>query len=496
MVRVMKNNNAIVIGSGIGGLAAAIRLARAGKSVKVFEANAFYGGKISSKQFGGYRFDMGPSIFTCPHYIKELFDLCGADFQSRFPYQRATHLMNYFYPDGTRFELSGDKEKTIQTLSQVFGTPAETIEAYLEKAQKNYDLIAPLFIERSLHRFRHLIGPELFKALAHLGSYRLLDTMHSENSRFFKDPRLVQFFDRFATYNGSDPYQTPAMLNMIANLEFQDGVFIPEDGMIQITRSLYELGLELGVQFHFEEKVSGIRIQQGKVIGVTTEKAVYDASVVFSNMDVAYTYEQLMPGVRKPEKILNHERSSSAIVYYWGIRRSFPELDLHNIFFSEDYQEEFHALFKEHRLVDDPTIYINITSKYVKGDAPEGCENWFVMVNAPVIKGQDWEEVKKRHRANLIRKINRHLHTDIEPLIETEFVMDPLYIQNTYSGKQGSIYGNASNSKFSAFYRHPNFSPDVKGLYFVGVTVHPGGGIPLALNSARIAVRCMEEDGM
>jgi phytoene dehydrogenase-like protein len=203
-----------------------------------------------------------------------------------------------------------------------------------------------------------------------------------------------------------------------------------------------------------------------------------------------------MPGVKKPEKILNHERSSSAIVYYWGIKRSFPELDLHNIFFSEDYQEEFHALFKEHRLVDDPTIYINITSKYVKGDAPHGCENWFVMVNAPVIKGQDWEAVKARHRANLIRKINRHLHTDIEPLIETEFIMDPMYIQNTYSGKQGSIYGNASNSKFSAFYRHPNFSPDVKGLYFVGVTVHPGGGIPLALNSAKIAVRCMQEDGM
>jgi phytoene dehydrogenase-like protein len=178
------------------------------------------------------------------------------------------------------------------------------------------------------------------------------------------------------------------------------------------------------------------------------------------------------------------------------MKRTFSSLGLHNIFFSDDYPQEFKALFEDHLPGDDPTVYVNITSKWVPGEAPEGGENWFVMVNAPVIKGQDWDAVQRRHRANLIRKINRHLHTDIEPLIETEFIMDPLYIQNTYSGKQGSIYGNASNSKFSAFYRHPNFSPDVKGLYFVGVTVHPGGGIPLALNSAKIAVRCMQEDGM
>jgi phytoene desaturase len=487
------NKEAIIIGSGIGGLAAAIRLAALGKIVLVFEANDFYGGKINSRQFGDYRFDMGPSVFTCPNYIEELYVLCGKDF-SNFKYTRAKNLFNYFYPDGTKFRLNDDINEVAKELACVFNTPQKHIQDYFSKASHNYRLIAPLFIERSLHRLRHLWRPELLHALMNLSSYKLMSTMHEENSRSFKDPRLVQFFDRFATYNGSDPYQAPAMLNMISHLEFSDGVFIPHDGMIQITKSLYELAIDMGVQFHFNEKVTEINIKNQQVVGVTTPKGHYSGSTIFSNMDIAYTYEQLMPSQTRPEKILNHERSSSALVFYWGIKKTFPELDLHNILFASDYQREFNAIFKEKQLTDDPTIYINITSKYVPKDAPSGCENWFVMVNAPVLNGQDWDLIKSQHRKNLIEKINRELKTDIEPLIQEEFIMDPIFIEQTYSAKKGSIYGNASNSKLSAFYRHPNFSKKIKGLYFVGVTVHPGGGIPLALNSAKIATRCLLED--
>jgi len=213
-----------------------------------------------------------------------------------------------------------------------------------------------------------------------------------------------------------------------------------------------------------------------------------------SNMDVSFTYEKLLPGQKQPEKILRQEKSSSAIVFYWGIDRSFPQLDLHNVLFSGNYKQEFDALFKSKELCDDPSIYINITSKYVSGDAPPGHENWFTMINAPVNTGQDWDEIINRARALIITKINKVLDTDIQKNIKVEQVMDPRYIEKTYSGKYGSIYGNASNNAFAAFYRHPNFSKNIKGLYFVGVTVHPGGGIPLALNSAKIAIRCLEED--
>jgi phytoene dehydrogenase-like protein len=187
------------------------------------------------------------------------------------------------------------------------------------------------------------------------------------------------------------------------------------------------------------------------------------------------------------------ELSSSAIIYHWAIKGEYPALDLHNIFFSPHYKREFEAISKG-QLTSDPTIYVYISSKNNSTDAPVGHENWFVMVNAPVLAGQNWEETIPQLRQHLVNKINKVLQTNIEEYIEAEGMMTPEHIANWYSTKGGSIYGNASNNKYAAFYRHANFSKRIKGLYFVGVTVHPGGGIPLALNSAKIAVKCLEED--
>jgi phytoene dehydrogenase-like protein len=231
-----------------------------------------------------------------------------------------------------------------------------------------------------------------------------------------------------------------------------------------------------------------------RVVGIKTVKASYDCDVLVSNMDVHFTYEMLLKGYTAPEKILNQEKSTSAIVFYWGIKRTFDMLGVHNILFAENYKEEFESLFESKTMHDDPTIYINITSKVEVNDAPAGCENWFVMVNAPINVGQDWDNVVSKTREQLVNKISKHLNTSIESLIEVESVTDPRKIESTYFGKQGSIYGNSSNSAFSAFYRHPNFTKKIKGLYFSGVTVHPGGGIPLALNSAKIVERCVKED--
>ena len=483
----------VVIGAGVAGLAAAIRLRCEGFEVDVFEANAFVGGKINSKKYGEYRFDMGPSVFTAPEYVKELYDLCGEDF-STFKYHKLATSFNYFYPDGTYFVLSAEQDALIKELAKQFGEDEDVIRKYLQKSASNYKHISPLFIENSLHRFSHLLNKNLFKALYHIPQYKLTQTMHEENKQTFRNPKTVQFFDRYATYNGSDPYQAPAMLNMIANLELNVGAFLPENGMVQITQSLYELAKKRGVKFHFEEKVEKILTENKKITGIKTSKNTYQARVCMSNMDVSLTYEHLLAHERQPKKVLAQEKSSSAVVFYWGIKKEFAQLGVHNIMFSENYKQEFETIFVDKKLPHDPTIYINITSKYVKNDAPAACENWFVMVNAPTINGQDWKKTVPELRQTLINKINKTLQTNIEDLIETEDVMTPENIQSWYSGKNGSIYGNSSNNKYAAFYRHANFSKDVKGLYFVGVTVHPGGGIPLALNSAKIAVNCLKED--
>jgi len=174
------------------------------------------------------------------------------------------------------------------------------------------------------------------------------------------------------------------------------------------------------------------------------------------------------------------------LIFYWGMNKKFSNLDVHNIFFTENYKEEFKHLFGKADIYEDPTIYINITSKYSADDAPKDCETWFVMINVPPDFSQDWDELIKEARQSIITKLNRVLNIDIESLILEEDMLTPQLIESRTSSYRGSLYGTASNDKFSAFFRHSNFSKTYKGLYFCGGSVHPGGGIPLALSSAKI----------
>jgi phytoene dehydrogenase-like protein len=174
------------------------------------------------------------------------------------------------------------------------------------------------------------------------------------------------------------------------------------------------------------------------------------------------------------------------VIFYWGINQSFPDLDLHNIFFSEDYNAEFDTLFTEKTLAADPTVYVNITAKDVPGDAPAGKENWFVMINAPHDVGQDWDLLSKELRRRVLDKLNRNLKIKLEDCIEEEFVVTPPMIAEKTASFTGALYGAASNDRMAAFLRHPNFSRQISNLYFCGGSVHPGGGIPLCLLSAKI----------
>jgi phytoene dehydrogenase-like protein len=181
------------------------------------------------------------------------------------------------------------------------------------------------------------------------------------------------------------------------------------------------------------------------------------------------------------------------LIFYWGVKKEFPELDLHNILFSEDYKKEFDEIFNLKKAPTDPTVYINISSKDEKADAPAGCENWFVMINVPGNQGQNWDEEISKARKAIVQRINQALNTDIESLIETESILDPRSIESKTQSFQGSLYGAASNNRNAAFLRHPNFSNQLKNLYFCGGSVHPGGGIPLALLSGKITAEIISK---
>lgn len=482
-----------IVGSGIAGISAAIRLRLQGFNVIVFEANNYPGGKLTAFACNGYRFDMGPSLFTMPQFVEELFTIAGRNPKDYFGYKRKKVVCNYFFEDGTTFTAHAKPEDFAAEAEAVFGVDQKVVLDYFERSKKKYNLTAGLFLEKSLHKLATYLSTQTLKAIFNLSVLDINSTLNQVNLKLIKNEKLLQLFNRFATYNGSSPYLTPGIMSMIPHLEQHFGTYFPKGGMHQITMSLYHLATEIGVDFKFESNVEEIITIKKKAVGIKVNGQRWPFDIVVSNADVVPTYRKLLPTHKAPEKILAQPRSSSALIFYWGIKYSFHDLDLHNIFFSEDYQTEFDCIFNKKTVHHDPTVYINITSKDEPADAPADCENWFTMINVPSNTGQDWDAIIAEARASILKKLSRLLNKDIEALIEYEFVLDPRGIESKTQSYQGALYGASSNNKFAAFLRHPNFKNDIVNLYFCGGSVHPGGGIPLCLLSGKIVSELIEK---
>lgn len=484
----MPGPKTIIIGAGIAGIATAIRLAVKGHDVEVFEANAYAGGKLSEISTDGYRFDAGPSLFTMPQYVDELFALAGRPPGDTFSYQRPDVVCQYFFDDGTDLTCYADKEAFANEVAKINPEDAASLKRYFKYSSDIYDITNHVFLERSLHRLKTYLRWDTLRSVLRVGRIDALHSMHKANQSYFTDKRMVRFFDRYATYNGSNPYKAPATLNVIPHLEQHYGAYFPNGGMYSITTSLVKLAQQLGVKFHYHCPVKRIVLQKHKAVGIELEQGFVAADIVVSNMDVWFTYKKLLADWPRlhPKRILQQERSSSALIFYWGIKKQFAQLHLHNIFFSADYKKEFDAIWQQKTIDTDPTVYINISSKLKPDDAPAGCENWFVMINVPANTGQNWDELIAAARRNIIKKLSDSLGEDIAPLIQCELILDPRGIESKTSSYQGALYGNSSNNKLAAFLRHANRSGKVGNLYFCGGSVHPGGGIPLALLSAKI----------
>ncbi|MEO7264906.1 MAG: 1-hydroxycarotenoid 3,4-desaturase CrtD [Ferruginibacter sp.] len=484
----------IVIGSGIAGLAVAIRLAVQGFQVSVYEKNAMAGGKLSLLEKDGFRFDTGPSLFTQPDLIEELFSLANENIADTFSYKNIPIACKYYFPDGKKLTAYSKPELLDDELQTLFKEKEYSVRHYLQVSQNMYKKIASVFLNYSLHKKSTWLHGRVIKALSAIQPAFLLSTLNSYNAKKFHSAEAVQVFNRYATYNGSNPYKAPAMLAVIPHLEYNEGTWYPKGGMISIVNALYKLALKKGVQFYFNAPVQSIIHSEGKSHGIVVNDENVISDAVVSNADVYFTYKKLLQHKGKAKKVLKQERSSSALIFYWGIAKQFDELQLHNIFFSKDYRKEFEYIFDKKQLQPDPTVYINITSKEESSHAPAGCENWFVMINVAANSGQDWEAIKIKARELVVKKINDSLGMNIEPLIITEDLLNPVGIEENTGSYMGSLYGTSSNSRLAAFFRHPNYSSYIKNLYFCGGSVHPGGGIPLCLHSAKITAELISKN--
>lgn len=484
----------VVIGAGIGGLSASIALAARGYRVTVLEKQARPGGKMAEVRANGFRWDTGPSVITMRHVYEQLFALAGRRLEDYVQLVPLQPLTRYFWPDGVVLDAVSDQDAMAENIRVAFGPgEAERYRRFMRYVARLYEVVGPPFLYRRKPALRDLLSLPLADVLR----LDALRTMHQAISSFFKTPHLRQLFGRFATYNGSSPYRAPATLNVIAHVEMAQGAWYPRGGVYQLALAFERLARELGVELCYQTPVAEIELHHRRVCGVRVEGGVrLPADAVVCNADYTLARESLLPDRRLAPKL---EPSCSGFVLLIGARGDRAQLAHHNIFFTDDYPREFADIFERCVAPTNPTLYLCITSKTDPSHAPPGCENWFVLVNAPYLSPAfDWSRQAEPYTSHVLEQLRMWLER-IAPFGQRLEAIHldrwtPADLQARYGGYRGAIYGFSSNTRLAAFSRPNNRDPRTRGLYFAGGSVHPGGGVPLVTLSGMAAAQCVAED--
>lgn len=487
------SEKAVVIGGGLAGLSGAIYLARRGYSVDLFEKTGRLGGKMNEVRQDGFRFDTGPSLLTMPFVLDELFADAGYRREELLTLLPIEPMCRYFFADGSQIDASSDRTAMNRAIAALAPRDAGAFDRFMAYSRRIYDVTAEIFLRTPIHEWSRVLKLRHLPTLMALPSIDPMRTVHGGVSRFFRDERLVQLFDRYATYNGSNPYQAPATLNIIPWVEYGLGGYYIQGGMYRLVDALEKVARELGVHIHLGQPVERIVTEKHRIRGVQVNGKLVEAAQVLCNADVVTAFNELLPDYPRQRRHLNRlEPSLSGMIFLWGIQKEHPDLLHHNIFFSRNYRREFDQIFRELRAPDDPTVYVAITSRAGSDDAPPGGENWFVLVNMPWLRpgaeGPDPAQV----RQSVLARLAEH-GAALEGAIVSETVITPGNLREWYGSNGGSIYGISSNSRSMAFRRPANRSRIVEGLFFAGGASHPGGGVPLVLLSGRMAAELMVE---
>ncbi len=518
-------NDILIIGAGIGGLSTAIRLAAAGQRVTIYEKNQQVGGKMGQIEADGFRWDIGPSVITMRPVFEELFASAGRRLEDYLTLEPVDPLTRYFYPNGSSLDATQDREKMASQIRQIDPKDVAGYQNYLRYAAQIHRITGPVFIYDQPPTWRSFLRVPFADWFKIDG----LRTMQQAIENHVRSPELRQLLGRFATYVGGSPYLAPATLNVIAHVELSGGVWYPRGGIYAIAQAMAQLARELGVTIHTKCGVQEIGVDNGRFHHLTLEngKTVTGTAVV-SNLDVTTTRQHLLRNffnakaqrrrglgswltrlissqqtLRNEGPIHNSQfttpnsqfdSSCSGFILLLGINKQFPQLAHHNILFSPDYPAEFKAIFEDGRPPDDPTIYIAITSKTDPQHAPAAGENWFVLVNAPPLDNRyDWQVNQQAYRDLVLQKI-AGFGFDVRNHIVTEQILTPVDLAEGSGAWRGALYGASPNSRWAAFKRPHNRSKEIQGLYFVGGTTHPGGGVPMVTLSGKVAAELVLED--
>lgn len=522
--------NIIVIGAGIGGLSAAIQLAARGHHVHMLERQPQVGGKLNQVVMQGFSFDTGPSLITMPFVLRDLFQTAQRRLEDYLELVPLDVTCRYFYRDGLVLNAWRDQQRLVQEFARLCPADGEALQRYIAYAGNIYQAAADPFLYHSLggpcdvlgtfvgyvlsghplaKEKEAMQGEEPSSALARLKAvFAALSptTLDRINGTFFADRHLRQLFNRYATYNGSSPYKAASVYSLISYVELSSGGWYIKGGIYTLARALKRLALELGVGIETNCNVRRILVERGEARGVTLENGLVQRSdVVIANSDVVTTHRELLSPavrnerlVRRLERLERLEPSCSGFVLMLGVNKRYPQLSHHNIFFSDDYRAEFDDLFVRHIAPVHPTIYICATSHSDTSQAPEGYENIFILVNAPYLTAKsNWPRDAAAYRERVLDVLARYPQAGLEDLQEhiiCEEMLTPEDFWQKYGANRGSIYGVSSNARLAPFTRPGNRSKEIRNLYFVGGSTHPGGGVPLVALSGKIVAELIAQD--
>ncbi|MGB8644306.1 MAG: phytoene desaturase family protein [Anaerolineae bacterium] len=493
----MNGQTAVVIGAGIGGLATAGRLARAGYRVTVVEKAARAGGRAGKIDREGYQFDTGPTLFLMPQIFAETYAALGERMEDHLQLERIEPTYRIHFEEGTRLDLTGNMKQLQAQLEAIEpGSFAQALR-YIGEGAGAMDLSVKKFVGRNFDSYLDYFSlanlPLIFKLKALVKHY-------DNVSSYFKDNRLRRAFSFQNMYLGLSPYDAPATYSLLQYTELADGIHFPRGGMYRIIETLQAIDEKLGVRFRFNAPAQSIDVTGDRTTGVTLatgEKLAAD--LVVANADLPYVYSELLPDDGSAARLKQSKFTSSALMFYWGVDKQYPQLLHHNVFLAGDYKASFDRIFKDLTLPDDPSFYLCIASRTDAGMAPAGKDGIMALVpvghlneHAP----QDWAALRERARETIFARLAQIGIHDLRENIRFEETFGPPDYRDQLNLVKGAAFGLSHNFTQVGYLRPHNQHARYKNLYFAGASTHPGTGLPIVLLSARLTTERILKDAL